>query len=851
MVNYSVSWTSQRKSPAVSPADPLVKGLAHHQQGAFEEAIAAYLQALRARPHRVVACYNLGVALIDAGMGLSSLPLLKRALLQKPDSQVFRGALLYALARSGRFVDARTVIDDGERLGLAADTLQRWSDWLKGQASESAVADGDALLRPSPAQATPELPDVPLTLPSASQAQGRLREPFDHALRDYQAGRFEALLDRLRPLLEELPSWGEGHHLCGLALMALKRFDLAASSLERAAELIPGRGELWDHLGVVYARLGRTEGVMHAFEQSLVLSPLRAETWNNAADAALRRNDLPAAYQSAFQALRLNPALTSASYCLLQAAYKLDEAAADSEELRGATSDGLSVAVKAVKRAALELSPEHVLTVSSFLSDLGQFEHAAELLERSLERSGNEPPALLANLVRNQRYVCDWKGLPEREARLSALARDAEASVVEPFVAMTVAAFGPADLLRIARQRAQTYRPWLERALPRPNRNEASLDRRIRIGYLSDDLQDHATAYLTASVFEHHDRRRFEVFAYSTGLDDGGLMRRRLESAFEHFVDIRSLGHEEAAKRIRDDGIDILVDLKGYTKNARLEILAMRPSPIQMTWLGFPGGLGAPFVDYLIADPVVVPSEQAEHYDEAIAYLPDAYAPVDPQRRVSPMPARAQAGLPPTGFVFCCFNDPYKITPEVFDCWCELLKEVPDSVLWLYARTAAIRGNLAREAEARGVAAERLVLASKLPQAEHLARLALADLFLDTFPVNAHTTASDALWMGVPVLTRVGETFASRVAASLLTATGLPDLVTSTLEGYQARALEIATSPDLVAELRSRLVEARHQGAFFDVVRFTRNLEGLYQRAWERYVSGVEPARLELSQSGS
>ncbi|NEV62816.1 tetratricopeptide repeat protein [Thiorhodococcus minor] len=826
-----------------------MKGLTHHQQGALEEAIAAYLQALRARPHRVVACYNLGVALIDAGMGLSSLPFLKRALLQKPDSQVFRGAVLYALTRSGRFAEAQVVIDDGERSGLAAETLARWTEWLKAQAPGSGDADGDALPRPSPAQAMPELPDAPLMLPSASQAQGRLREPFDQALRDYQAGRFEALLDRLRPLLGELPSWGEGHHLSGLALMALKRFDLAASSLERAAELIPGRGELWDHLGVVYARLGRTDGVMRAFEQSLVLSPLRAETWNNAADAALRRNDLPAAYQSAFQALRLNPALTSASYCLLQAAYKLDEAAADSEELRGAPSDWLSVAVKAVKASAVD--PEHVLTVSSFLSDLGQFEHAAEMLKLSLERSGNQPPTLLANLVRNQRHACDWEGLAEREAWLSGLARDSEASVVEPFVAMTVAALGPADLLRIARQRAQAYRPWLERALPRPSRHQASLDRRIRIGYLSDDFQDHATAYLTASVFEHHDRQRFEVFAYSTGLDDGGVMRRRLASAFEHFVDIRSLGHPEAADRICDDGIDILVDLKGYTKNARLEILAMRPSPIQMTWLGFPGGLGTSFIDYLIADSEVVPAEQAAHYDEAMAYLPDAYAPVDPQRRVAPTPARAQAGLPTKGFVFCCFNDPYKITPEVFGCWCGLLKEVPGSVLWLYARTPAIRGNLVREAEARGVAAERLVFASKLPQAEHLARLALADLFLDTWPVNAHTTASDALWMGVPVLTRAGETFASRVAASLLTATGLPELVTSTLEAYQARALEIATSPDLAVQLRRRLAEARRQAPFFDVARFTRNLEGLYERAWERYASGAEPGQLEPRQSGS
>ncbi len=315
-------------------------------------------------------------------------------------------------------------------------------------------------------------------------------------------------------------------------------------------------------------------------------------------------------------------------------------------------------------------------------------------------------------------------------------------------------------------------------------------------------------------------------------------MRQRLLSAFEHFIDIGPLSFDEAARRIRDDGIDLLIDLKGYTRDARTEILALRPSPIQVNWLGFPGTIGASFIDYVIVDPVVVPEDQAPYYDEALAYLPNAYAPLDDRRRMAAIPSRSEAGLPDAGFVFCCFNNPYKITPEIFDRWCNLLQSVPGSVLWLFASNDTAPQHLIAEAQARGIASERLLFAPKVSQEEHLARLTLADLCLDTLPYNAHTTASDALWVGVPMLTCPGEGFPSRVAASLLTAAGMPELITQDLDDYERRALHLATHPDELAAIRRKLVDAKQGAPFFKTERFTRDLEALYRRMWEGYEQG-------------
>jgi len=361
---------------------------------------------------------------------------------------------------------------------------------------------------------------------------------------------------------------------------------------------------------------------------------------------------------------------------------------------------------------------------------------------------------------------------------------------------------------------------------------------KIRLGYLSADFHQHATAYLIAEVFERHDRARFEVAAYSYGPDDRSGMRARLKGAFDRFLDIRPLAHGEAARQIHEAGIDILVDLKGYTTHARTEILAYRPAPIQVNYLGYPGTMGAEFMDYIIADPFLVPEDRQPFYSEALAYLPDCYQSNDTKREISEqVPSRAECGLPERGFVFCCFNNTYKITPAFFDIWMRLLHAVPGSVLWLLEANAAAKTNLRREAAARGIDPERLIFAPRQHLPEHLARHRHADLFLDTLPCNAHTTASDALWASLPLLTCAGETFAGRVAGSLLQACGMPELITTSPEAYEAIALKLASEPSRVAVLRRRLEQQRLSAALFDIARFTRNLEAAYIRMWEEFCS--------------
>lgn len=843
MMNYSVSWTSAGVRPAASkPLDPLQNGIAAHRVGQLDEAMTHYVRALHARPQRAVACYNLGVALIDAGLGLTALPFLTRATQLQPTSVVFRYALLFGLLRSERLEQARQLIADSTQRGLPRETLDYWRRWVVECAAGSDPTTLD-LVVPSLADTTHEPPDQAPDLPTVSAAQAELQQPFEQALQDYQDGRLDQLIADLDTPLTEHPEWGEGHHLRGLGLLGMERFAEAVAALDQASRLLPGRAELWDHLGIACVRVGDEDGVRRAFEQALTLNPLRAETWNNAADASLSRGQLDAAFQYALQAVRLKPDLHQAHNSLLQAAYKLDAAEQAHGVKPDARSDVLSVAVNVVKAGAHET--KQALTLIPMLAQIGQYGAVVAILEELLAQASTEDsPALLSQLFFNQRHDCDWRHWDERLARLVEPIKRAERAVAAPFSALSIPGLTPADLRAAARFRAATYQPWMERAHKLRPATPKAPGSRLRLGYLSADFQEHATAYLTASVFECHDRERFECFAYSSEPDDGGPMRQRLQAAFDHFIDIGALTDFEVAQRMRDDGIDLLIDLKGHTKNNRLGIAALRPSPVQASWLGFPGTLGASFIDYLIVDPIVAPPEQSDYYDEALAYLPDAYAPVDAARVVAAIPTRAEAGLPETGFVFCCFNDSYKITPDVFDCWCDLLKAVPNAVLWLYAKSDGVIDNLRQEAVKRGIAPERVVFARRQPQPEHLARLALADLFLDTQPVNAHTTASDALWMSVPVLTYLGETFASRVAASLLTAAGLPELVTHTLDDYQAQALRLANHPAELAAIKQRLAAARDHAVFFDTARFTRNLEALYQRMWERHMHDLPPAQL-------
>ena len=373
---------------------------------------------------------------------------------------------------------------------------------------------------------------------------------------------------------------------------------------------------------------------------------------------------------------------------------------------------------------------------------------------------------------------------------------------------------------------------------------------KIRIAYVSTDLRTHAVANLIVGCLEHHDRKRFETTAISLFPDDGTEMRKRIEAAFDRFIVADDISDFEVAKLMREQEIDIAVDLNGHTTGKRTRIFSYRPAPIQVNYLGFPGTIGGALTDYIIADRFVIPKEDRVHYSEKVVYLPHAYQPNDSRRRVAATtPSRRDAGLPEHGFVFTCLNNPSKIRPHIFDVWMRLLGAVEGSVLWLLDDGPGTTFNLRREAKLRGIDPERLVFARKVPPSAHLARQRLADLFLDTDPYNAHTTASDALWVGLPVLTYMGKTFSGRVAASLLHAVGLPELVTHSLDEYEQLALSLARNPQRLAATRAKLIQNRDTAPLFDTALFTRHLEAAYTAMWQRYEAGQEPISFSVPAS--
>ena len=520
----------------------------------------------------------------------------------------------------------------------------------------------------------------------------------------------------------------------------LKRFDEALASYDKALALKPDYAEAFNNRGNALQELKRLDEALASYDKALALKPDYAEAFNNRGNA-------------------------------LQELKRLDEALASYDK-------------------ALALKPDYAEAFNNrgnALQELKRFDEALASYDRALAVQPDHAHAF-SGIVDCVNKLCDWRRTTDVADDVIAHVSEKK-SIISPFTLLGY--FGdPLLQLQCARNFVADRVP----SLPRRLWTGATWRHdKVRIAYLSADFHRHATAYLMAELFERHDRSRFEIIGVSFGVDDKSEMRKRLVAAFDQFYDVRRKSDEEVAKLLHDLQVDIAIDLKGYTQDSRPGILAYRPTPIQASYLGFPGTMGAEFIDYIIADKTVAPFEHQPFYTEKIVHLPDCYQVNDTKRKIAErMPTRQEAGLPEEGFVFCCFNNNWKITPEVFSVWMRLLHAVEGSVLWLLGDNESAERNLRKEAQARGIDPARLVFAGRLPLEDHLARHRLADLFLDTLPYNAHTTASDALWTGLPVITRLGKSFAGRVAASLLNAIGLPELVTHSIEDYEALALRLA-----------------------------------------------------------
>lgn len=632
-------------------------------------------------------------------------------------------------------------------------------------------------------------PDLQKDRPDILPPDGPDPALLDRAIALHQCGRLAEAERNYLTILERQPDDFDARHLLGVLRHQQDRDHEALELIGSVLARYPRSAPALSNLGAVLHRLERYQEALEAYDRALTIRPDDAQALYNRG-TALKELDRPdEALQCYDRALALKPDFPDALFN------------------RGAVLAGLrrfDAAIASYERA-LDIEPCHRLAFSG-------------LLDAAL-------------------HVCDWARTTKIEGRFAAHIVERQ-SFVEPF-----ALLGISDDPALHLQCARNYVRDTIKVPPQPWSGEIRRRRgRIRVAYLSADFHRHATAYLAAALFELHNRSQFEVIGVSFGPDDGSAMRARLVRAFDRFHDVRSMSDRDVVELLKSLEIDILVDLKGYTAGCRPGILARRPAPIQVSYLGYPGTMGAEFIDYVIADPIVLPFDQQPFYSEKIVHLPECYQVNDPHRTIAERtPTRQEVGLPDEGFVFCCFNNNYKITAPVFSVWMRLLAAVESSVLWLMGDNGSAANNLRKEAAARGIDPARLAFAGKRPAAEHLARYRLADLFLDTLPYNAHTTASDALWAGLPVLTCRGTAFAGRVAASLLNAIDLPELATDSLEEYEALALRLAAGPPLLRRLRAKLAENRLSHPLFNADRFRVHIESAYVTMWELRQRGESP----------
>ena len=649
------------------------------------------------------------------------------------------------------------------------------------------------------------------------------------------------------------------HNNRGIALGALKQYAAAVDSYERAIALAPNFAEAHHNRGVALAALDRRGEALAAFTRAVQLKPDYAEAFHSRALVNRALRHLQAARKDCDTALALRPSFAEAHNTLgaidsdqhhpaaalthyTQAlALKPDYAEAHNNKGLALAALGEGAAALASFDTAIALSPDDAEAYHNRATTLNAFGRLEEAL-RDIDRARALNPAydyLAGTRLFTKMRICDWHNFNSDVADISArILRGEKASPPFPIAAFVES---PAVQRRAAEIWTQEECPADDSLGPIVRPLGAG---KIKLGYFSMDFRFHPVSLLTAGLFETHDRAAFEVIAFSFGPDTRDDTRKRIVAAFDRFIDVRGKSDREIAALSRELEIDIAIDLAGHTIDARSGIFAHRAAPIQCSYLGYPATMGAPYIDYLIADETVIPASHRPHYSEKIVCLP-SFQVNDRSRQISArMFTRAACGLPETGFVYCCFNNIFKFTPAVFDSWLRILTAVDGSSLFLFADTQAAMDNLRREAAQRGIDPARLVFGGRLGPADYAARFRVADLFLDTLPYNAGTTASDALWSGLPVLTRTGESFASRMAASLLKAIGMPELITSTAANYEALAIAIGGDPARLEALKAKLAAHRLTTPLFDVTQFTRHIETAYRRMTERHAAGLPPDHL-------
>jgi protein O-GlcNAc transferase len=727
-------------------------------------------------------------------------------------------------------------------------------------------------------------------------SSGGIQEHFKELIHLYNLENFELVLSKINKIIGLFPNAYELFNLQGVCNAALQRHSSAIDSYKQAIKIKPNYAEVYYNMGIsqqnqsdlaraidsykhaiqikpnyagAYYNIGtalRDQGDLvasiNSYKQAIQIKPDYADAYYNMGISFKEHGDLAASINSYKQVLKINPDYADAYYNMgisfkehgdlaasinsYKQVLKINPDYADAYLNMGNSlrdQGDLTAAIDSYKQS-LKIEPSNAdayFNMGNSLRDQGDLTAAIDSYKQSLKIKPDYHVARAAKLYQ-QAHICDWIGIETDENLISALGISTQK--ISPFELLALE-----DSPNRHRLRSEIYakNDFPQKSLSLEAR-PVQKPKRLRVGYFSADFHNHATMYLMAKIFETHNSEAFEIYAYSFGHQSNDEMRQRLVKAVDVFKDVNELADQDVAKLVMQDQIDIAVDLKGYTKSSRTGIFAYRPAPIQINYLGYPGTMGADYIDYIVVDKIVVPAEYQDGYSESIIQLPNSYQVNDNTRVISDrLMYKSQLGLPESGIVFCCFNNSYKISREEFNIWMRVLGKVQGSVLWLLKVNKFAEENLRKEAEKRGISGDRLVFAEKLPQGEHLARQRLADLFLDTFNYNAHTTASDALWAGLPVVTKLGKGFAARVAGSLLNAIGLPELITETIEDYEALILELAANPQRLAALKEKLATNRLSAPLFDTELFTKHLEDGYEQAYQQYFEKKDPKAIYVS----
>ncbi|NQU57367.1 MAG: tetratricopeptide repeat protein [Rhodospirillales bacterium] len=687
----------------------------------------------------------------------------------------------------------------------------------------------------------------------------------------HQMGKYDSAVELISKAITHRPDHAEAHNNLGNALQALGQLGEAESCYQKAIAIKPDYAQAHNNLGMALQKQGKPDQAVASYHKALAITPDYAEAHINLGNTLQDQGKFDEALTSYHTVLAIKPDHAGAHNNLglaLHSLGRLDDAVvsfhraldidpdyAEAQNNLGNAFQHLGKLDEAVAcfHKALALKPDYAQAHSNLgnaFQELGRLDDAIAAFRQAL-RIKPDFDIAAANLLHQLRHACAWPDVEELEPKVSEFTErsihEGGPIALRPFDNVTSRA-DASENFAVARARSRQITkkmsglkgdfPMSGRRSPKP---------RITIGYLSGDFQNHPIAHLMLGLFELHDRNDFNVFTFSFGQNDESPYRGKIKTDSDRFIDLQTTGHLEAARQIYDSGVDILVDLHGHTRNNRLEICALRPAPVQAAYLGFPGTTGADFLDYILTDPIVTPEDQAPYYSEQLVYLPHCYQINDHNQKISDAPVtRTNFGLPEEGLIFCSFNSNYKIEPVMFELWMDLLKKVPGSVLWLLRSNDLAERHLRAEAQSRGVDTDRLIFAEWMAKDQHLARTRLADLALDTRICGGHTTTCDALWAGVPVVTMLGTHFASRVSASILSAVGLPELITDNLEDYQTLALRLSQNPDELDDLKIKLARNRLSEPLFDTPRFVRNLENAYRRMWENYLTGKSPTPIDV-----